>query len=353
MLRVTALLLLLSAAVVPASGQPDARVVAYDVRGTGPPDTRGVDPSPVEAPATTAPAADSLYEVVYDTGIVATFEEEGQTYYDAWPFNADADLRFANRFTPSEGSYLASVAVATYYRSDFEDFDPASEERNFRLHLWADSSGVPGAERFALDVTDDRRNEGANLVFLDIDLSPYRDAIGPLPDTLYVGLSDQGTDDNLLVMPVTAYEGDNVSYLYLANFSSGPGWALFDAVVVEGERPLEYRVAPIRATFAVPDPSAVADEDARVSPPDVALRGAYPNPFNPSTSVAYQLGRAAAVRLHVYDVLGRRVAGYDQGMQPAGAHAVYIDAGAWPSGLYHYVLEAAGHRLDGRLVLVK
>ncbi len=89
------------------------------------------------------------------------------------------------------------------------------------------------------------------------------------------------------------------------------------------------------------------------------LLAARPNPFNPSTSIAYELARAGAVRLEVFSVDGRRVAVLVDGMQAAGPHqAVWTgrdDAGrAMASGTYMYRLTAPdGEVLGGRMTLVK
>ena len=52
------------------------------------------------------------------------------------------------------------------------------------------------------------------------------------------------------------------------------------------------------------------------------LLGAYPNPFNPLTSVKFSLDRAQHVRLDVYDVEGRRVSQIADGAFIAGEHSV-------------------------------
>ncbi len=71
----------------------------------------------------------------------------------------------------------------------------------------------------------------------------------------------------------------------------------------------------------------------------------YPNPFNPQTVIAFELPATAAVKLHVYDVMGRKVATLAQTRFAAGEHRVNWDgrddAGAnAASGLYLYRLQA-------------
>ncbi|MCK6558373.1 S8 family serine peptidase [candidate division KSB1 bacterium] len=70
-------------------------------------------------------------------------------------------------------------------------------------------------------------------------------------------------------------------------------------------------------------PTAVADFATAGRPPAAfALLPNYPNPFNPATTIAFQLPAASAVELAVYDISGRRVQHLLAGKLPAGLHRV-------------------------------
>jgi|GEM_PF-6041979 len=78
------------------------------------------------------------------------------------------------------------------------------------------------------------------------------------------------------------------------------------------------------------------DRDAE-TPFRTELHAAYPNPFNPSTVIRYQVSGAhggTPLRLSVYDILGREVAVLVDGMMPAGAHSATFDARNLASGVY-------------------
>ena len=83
----------------------------------------------------------------------------------------------------------------------------------------------------------------------------------------------------------------------------------------------------------------------------------YPNPFNPSTVIPYQLPVSTHVRLDVFNVLGQRVATLVDGVQPAGYHTARWDATdgagrAVAAGVYLYRLRGGGVNLSERMVLV-
>ncbi|MGH3861869.1 hypothetical protein, partial [Actinokineospora sp.] len=104
----------------------------------------------------------------------------------------------------------------------------------------------------------------------------------------------------------------------------------------------------------------VGVEPPGTGPPGVAsLLGNRPNPFPDRTSVYFMLSRPGHVRLDVFDLLGRRVAFRDYGLQPAGLSYVIFDAEGLASGLYGYrlrVLEDGGGpatTMAGRMLITR
>lgn len=89
------------------------------------------------------------------------------------------------------------------------------------------------------------------------------------------------------------------------------------------------------------------------TPGAYALSPAYPNPFNPATTLTYRLSAAGPVSVQVYDALGRQVATLFEGMQVAGTHAVTFEAAGLPSGLYLVRLAAPGFQQTRRVTLMK
>ncbi len=88
------------------------------------------------------------------------------------------------------------------------------------------------------------------------------------------------------------------------------------------------------------------------------LRGAYPNPFNPSTAISYQLSALSFVNLAVYDLSGRKVAELVNGWRDIGSHEVTFDASDLSSGMYLYKLHVSGSGViptidTGKMVLMK
>ncbi|MFQ3599291.1 MAG: reprolysin-like metallopeptidase [Chloroherpetonaceae bacterium] len=75
-------------------------------------------------------------------------------------------------------------------------------------------------------------------------------------------------------------------------------------------------------------------------PREYSLEQNYPNPFNPSTMIRYQLSANSAVKLEVFDMVGRRVASLVNAKQSVGRYEVNFNATNLASGVYFYRLQA-------------
>ena len=99
-------------------------------------------------------------------------------------------------------------------------------------------------------------------------------------------------------------------------------------------------------------------DEAGALPDAFALKGNYPNPFNPSTTIVFDLPQNAEVEIEVFNALGRRVMRIPAQTMTAGAgQKVRLDASHLASGTYLYRIsarmEAQTVTKTGRMVLVK
>lgn len=98
--------------------------------------------------------------------------------------------------------------------------------------------------------------------------------------------------------------------------------------------------------------------DAAAPPRVTQLMQNVPNPFNPSTRIAFTLASDRATRLEIYDVAGRLVRRLVDEKLPAGDHAVVWNGRderqqEVSSGVYFYRLAGAGLELRRRMVLLR
>lgn len=127
------------------------------------------------------------------------------------------------------------------------------------------------------------------------------------------------------------------------------------AVLANDNRQLNYLEAEVTARLTVDSDywEGVAEETV-ARPRTVALLALYPNPFNSSTTITYDIARPGFVRLGVFDSSGRLVGRLKEGSLAAGRHSILWKADGQPSGSYLVRLDAPGGRSVSRgIVLMK
>ena len=88
-------------------------------------------------------------------------------------------------------------------------------------------------------------------------------------------------------------------------------------------------------------------------PETVVLEGNYPNPFNPTTAIAFSISAGSDVKVEVFDLTGRLIQEVFGGYLDEGFHAVRFDATGQPSGTYVYRVTDANTSHSGVMTLVK
>jgi hypothetical protein len=118
--------------------------------------------------------------------------------------------------------------------------------------------------------------------------------------------------------------------------------------------------APVISLGLVSDVPPDAGDRPGAVPASFVLHNSYPNPFNPSTTIRFELPAASDVTLRVYNILGEEVAVLADGTREAGRHHVHFQGNSLPSGVYFYRLTATttGHpsqrwSATGRTMLVR
>jgi hypothetical protein len=105
------------------------------------------------------------------------------------------------------------------------------------------------------------------------------------------------------------------------------------------------------ASFKVSDLTGSVTEESSQLPGTFTLYQNFPNPFNPSTTIRYELPRDSRVSLKIFDVLGREVATLVNEEQKTGFKSVVWDATGFVSGVYFCRLQAGGYTSTKKLLL--
>ncbi|MCP5063961.1 MAG: T9SS type A sorting domain-containing protein [Ignavibacteriae bacterium] len=110
-----------------------------------------------------------------------------------------------------------------------------------------------------------------------------------------------------------------------------------------------YVSSGAKSQLAKESPSTIEN----LLPEETKLLNNYPNPFNPTTTINYQLKENGFVTLKVYDILGKEVAELVNENKSAGYYNVTFNANNLTSGLYIYRLSVNGFVENKRMMLTK
>ena len=101
-----------------------------------------------------------------------------------------------------------------------------------------------------------------------------------------------------------------------------------------------------------PDPSDIK-QNIDIIPLDFFLHQNFPNPFNPVTTIRYQIPELNFVTLKVYDVLGNEITTLVNEKKQAGTYEITWHAEGLPSGVYFYQLRAGNFVETKKMILMK
>lgn len=120
-----------------------------------------------------------------------------------------------------------------------------------------------------------------------------------------------------------------------------------------GDEVIDYSIEEVLKITFEPDSMGAFDLDKlRIAVNSFSLKGNRPNPFNPSTTINYDLSQGGVVDLRIFDISGREVAVLVNERQIAGKHHVSWSGLGLPSGSYFYRLRFNNAVQAQRMVLV-
>ena len=167
------------------------------------------------------------------------------------------------------------------------------------------------------------------------------DPTGGIAANAVVNANDDGVGQMIVggfTLPTTPLVGDGLFLTIHATATSVAGVAnlRLTGVAFNAGSPV---YAARSGTLKVGD--VTANEDEWDLPSEFTLKGNYPNPFNPSTTIQFDLPESADVTVAVLDLLGRLVMSIPTQAMSAGANrTVQINANALSSGIYLYRIMA-------------
>ena len=150
-------------------------------------------------------------------------------------------------------------------------------------------------------------------------------------------------------IPVMGDDGESYSSLYI-NSGDIPVFKLYHTNTGEEELLYGDIQSFVKNEIYVMD---VLSTDNYVLPNAVTLHGAYPNPFNPSTKIKFELPYAMHVELNILDIQGRLVKKVASNSYTEGVQEILVNGESLASGLYFAQLVTENSISYSKILLLK
>lgn len=198
-----------------------------------------------------------------------------------------------------------------------------------------------GADSVTVRILDDSIDHNpVDTLVQHLGIGQFAAPVMVAPDLYNVDVLTNGTSLDVFGVQVRSVEpSDSTALLLLTSGIVGgdPAFGLFT-------------VDPL-ANVTMP-PVTTATETAAV-PERFVLHTNYPNPFNPTTTIGFDLGAAGFTTLTVYNLLGQTVATLVAEPLQAGSYAIRFDASGLPSGPYFYRLTSGRFSQQRMMMVIK
>ncbi len=177
-------------------------------------------------------------------------------------------------------------------------------------------------------------------------------------DYEYSGFNLANTGDEIILLNARGTEVDRVEYDYNYPFDSGYSAWLSDPAL-DNNNVNNWRQATRQfgaGDYGTPGYSETGSTGIGpevMLPQALKMLGNYPNPFNPATTIEFELAAAGEISLVILDLQGRIVSEITDRYYPAGRHSINWKADGLPSGVYIYQLQPGNQSAAGKMLYLK
>jgi hypothetical protein len=341
------------------------------VKWTG--DASGTSPT-VTVSMDTDKAISAIFEIVNQSPVVAALSDT--------TMKEDESITVRLSATDEEGDAITFSAV-----SDTNAVNVSVSSATLTLTPVTDWNGMATITAYASD------SYSKGLTSFKLTVTPVNDTptvfewVSSALDTVNITQSNLAETYTLQWGASTDVDGDSINYLVYAKIGVYPAEEVFDTTSTSA--PITYQelvenvfepfpMLPrvtvkitVVATDGIDTVKVTGDDrvlfvnryeflstEGEGIPTEFALHENYPNPFNPTTTLRFDLPDISDVNLTIYNMLGQQVRKFNMNDTPAGYHSVTWDAtndlgqqvGA---GVYLYQLQTKDFVKTRKMVLLK
>jgi len=100
-------------------------------------------------------------------------------------------------------------------------------------------------------------------------------------------------------------------------------------------------------------PTSLQTISGNESPKNINLYQNFPNPFNPSTTIKFDLSEKSKVLMYIYNSIGQKIEEINFGVKSQGSYEYKWNASALASGIYYYSIKTKTGNLTKQMLLLK
>jgi len=271
-----------------------------------------------------------------DTSMVALVNIDGMVNLNDIASDTSGNLYVTDVF----GNKIYKIRISDYRYSTFLDcgnYPPNGiyfdAERNRLLY----ASYKVSAPIMAVSLEDSSLSQVVNTGYSYLD-GLTRDEFGNYYFSTWQTTSVYLYDSTFSGIPEMFYRNSN-----------GPADIFYNSVLHEMAIPVMSSNAIVFIEF----PTAIDNEIDPDLPREPLLSANYPNPFNGSTIIVFELPKQSDVSIEVYNVLGQLVETIGRGTLQAGYNRLSWDGSDHASGTYYYGIRAGELLTSGKMILLK
>jgi len=315
------------------------------------------------------PTYGSFPVLSYNNNRLGAYESYSAHLTQDVPFNAPPGIWFYRAYVgyPSQVQDSAMFEFTVLERSGKIMGKPAE---TWNLIGWDNGTLIPTTDQYGLlsiemipdddsvivqpggsfGFTGTATNLTSRLIYFDLWVEVYNPTYGTFPVFSYGNNRLEGNESYSVHLtqdvPFNAPPGRWLYMAYAGYPSQVQDSAMFGFLVLETSG---NNIDKLAKTWNL----IGWDETTESVPSSVSISSNYPNPFNASTTVTFELPIDSNVSLEVYNLIGQKVAVLADGYTQAGKHSVTWDASNQSSGVYFYKLLTDENVSTKRMTLLK
>ena len=254
----------------------------------------------------------------------------------------------------------AAATVSTGRAIKFTTVEPLREELSTDLTITIDPVNPPiiipangGSFNYNAELVNNSSTMNSVCDVWMLVMLPDSSIYGPLFMKPGLDLAPNGMRDKLITqfVPGGAMAGVYTYSAYAGNYHD-------NIIYTQDSFTFEKTGADLSAggnwnTYGWEDDIDSDVDGSTILPSEYSLKSAYPNPFNPTTEIAFALPQAGKISIGVYNSLGQQVAILADGWMNAGWHTVEFNAENLSSGLYFYTMKTDNFTQTKKMLLLK